>query len=223
MAARTRSSRSSHLDRLAAAARDGTGRRPVRGRGRDPRRRRAASTRGCTRTPATGARSPRSWPGALGGPLDPAAAGETLAATPAAAHPRRRGPVRRGQRDARRPAHPRPGRPARGHPRPPRSRRARASPLRRTARRPPIVTDPSATPSGARSRPSASIRRFAERPLEPDHLERILNAGRRAGSSKNLQRWSFIVCRDRAHLRRARGGRAVGRPPRRAPRSGSPS
>jgi nitroreductase len=45
------------------------------------------------------------------------------------------------------------------------------------------------------------IRRFAERPLEPDHLERILNAGRRAGSSKNLQRWSFIVCRDREHLR----------------------
>jgi nitroreductase len=45
-----------------------------------------------------------------------------------------------------------------------------------------------------------AIRKFAERPLEPAHLERILNAGRRSGSSKNLQRWSFIVCRDRAHL-----------------------
>lgn len=44
------------------------------------------------------------------------------------------------------------------------------------------------------------IRRFADRPLEPDHLVAILNAGRRAASSKNLQRWEFIVCRDRAHL-----------------------
>ena len=46
------------------------------------------------------------------------------------------------------------------------------------------------------------IRRFADRPLEPAHLERILNAGRRSGSSKNLQRWTFIVCRDREHLRK---------------------
>jgi len=46
-----------------------------------------------------------------------------------------------------------------------------------------------------------AIRRFADRPLEPADLERILDAGRRSGSSKNLQRWSFIVCRDRTHLR----------------------
>jgi nitroreductase len=45
-----------------------------------------------------------------------------------------------------------------------------------------------------------AIRRFEDRPLEPEHLDRILRAGRRAGSSKNLQRWSFIVCRDRDHL-----------------------
>jgi nitroreductase len=45
------------------------------------------------------------------------------------------------------------------------------------------------------------IREFADRPLEADHLVRILNAGRRAASSKNLQRWQFIVCRDRDHLR----------------------
>lgn len=45
------------------------------------------------------------------------------------------------------------------------------------------------------------VREFADRPLEPDHLVRILNAGRRAASSKNLQRWEFIVCRDRDHLR----------------------
>ncbi len=31
-------------------------------------------------------------------------------------------------------------------------------------------------------------------------LDRILRAGRRAGSSKNIQRWDFIVVRDRARL-----------------------
>ena len=45
------------------------------------------------------------------------------------------------------------------------------------------------------------VRRFANRPLEEAHLERILNAGRRAGSSKNEQRWAFVVARDRGHLR----------------------
>ena len=44
------------------------------------------------------------------------------------------------------------------------------------------------------------VRQFTDRPIEPDHLVRILNAGRRAASSKNLQRWDFIVCRDREHL-----------------------
>ena len=45
-----------------------------------------------------------------------------------------------------------------------------------------------------------AIRGFADRPLEEAHVDRILRAGRRAGSSKNLQRWTFIVCRDREHL-----------------------
>jgi Nitroreductase len=45
-----------------------------------------------------------------------------------------------------------------------------------------------------------AIRRFADRPLEPDHLDRIVRAGRRSGSAKNLQRWDFIVCLDRKHL-----------------------
>ena len=49
-------------------------------------------------------------------------------------------------------------------------------------------------------RTKRAIRRFAPRPLEPAHLEQILDAGRRSGSSKNLQRWAFIVCRDRDHL-----------------------
>jgi nitroreductase len=49
-------------------------------------------------------------------------------------------------------------------------------------------------------RTKRAVRTFADRPLETQHLERILDAGRHAGSSKNLQRWEFIVCRDRAHL-----------------------
>ena len=44
------------------------------------------------------------------------------------------------------------------------------------------------------------VRDFADFPLDPDHLDRILQAGRHAGSSKNLQRWTFIVCRDRGRL-----------------------
>ena len=46
-----------------------------------------------------------------------------------------------------------------------------------------------------------AIRSFADRPLADEHLDRILRAGRRSGSSKNLQRWDVIVCRDRDHLR----------------------
>jgi nitroreductase len=45
------------------------------------------------------------------------------------------------------------------------------------------------------------VRQFADRPLAPEHLDRILNAGRRAGSSKNEQRWAFIAVRERDHLR----------------------
>ncbi len=45
------------------------------------------------------------------------------------------------------------------------------------------------------------IRAFADRPLQPEHLQQILDAGRHAGSSKNLQRWDFVVCQDRDHLR----------------------
>ncbi len=44
------------------------------------------------------------------------------------------------------------------------------------------------------------IRAFDERPLEAAHLDRILRAGRRANSSKNQQRWAFIVIRDRGQL-----------------------
>jgi nitroreductase len=44
------------------------------------------------------------------------------------------------------------------------------------------------------------VRRFEERPIEATHLEAIVNAGRRASSSKNSQRWAFIVVTDRARL-----------------------
>jgi nitroreductase len=45
------------------------------------------------------------------------------------------------------------------------------------------------------------VRAFADRPIDAADVERILWAGHRAGSSKNLQRWQFIVCREREHLR----------------------
>src|SRR5437867_9045347 len=46
-----------------------------------------------------------------------------------------------------------------------------------------------------------AVRSFADRPLDRSHLERILRAGRRAPSSKNSQRWAFVACVDREHLR----------------------
>jgi nitroreductase len=46
-----------------------------------------------------------------------------------------------------------------------------------------------------------AVRRFDGRPLQPEHLTRILDAGRRAASSKNSQRRAFVVCQDRDHLR----------------------
>jgi nitroreductase len=46
-----------------------------------------------------------------------------------------------------------------------------------------------------------AIRQFTDEPLQPAHLDRILQAGRRAPSSKNRQRWTFVVVHDRGHLR----------------------
>lgn len=64
------------------------------------------------------------------------------------------------------------------------------------------MTDPNGPVSAWDAiRSKRMIRAFADRPLEPEHLERILDAGRHAASSKNTQRWDFIVCRDRDHLR----------------------
>jgi nitroreductase len=44
------------------------------------------------------------------------------------------------------------------------------------------------------------VRRFQLRPLEAEHLTRIVDAGRHAASSKNQQRWDFVVVEDRARL-----------------------
>jgi nitroreductase len=63
--------------------------------------------------------------------------------------------------------------------------------------------DPAGRDTGAWDaiRKKRAIRDFADEPLAPGHLDRILRAGRRAGSAKNLQRWDFIVIRDRERLR----------------------
>jgi nitroreductase len=49
-------------------------------------------------------------------------------------------------------------------------------------------------------RAKRAIREFSDRPIEAEIVERILQAARRAGSSKNSQRWEFVVVRDRARL-----------------------
>jgi nitroreductase len=46
------------------------------------------------------------------------------------------------------------------------------------------------------------VRKFSDEPVAESDLTAILNAGRRAGSSKNLQRWHFIVVRDHETLTR---------------------
>ena len=45
-----------------------------------------------------------------------------------------------------------------------------------------------------------AVREFADRPIEPELLERIVRAGTRAHSSKNQQRWAFVVVEDRGRL-----------------------
>jgi nitroreductase len=46
------------------------------------------------------------------------------------------------------------------------------------------------------------VRRFDGRRLPADDLDRILDAGRHAASSKNQQAWDFVVVEDRDRLRR---------------------
>ncbi len=44
------------------------------------------------------------------------------------------------------------------------------------------------------------VRDFSDKAISEEHLKRIVDAGRRAGSSKNLQRWAFVLVRDRDRL-----------------------
>jgi nitroreductase len=45
-----------------------------------------------------------------------------------------------------------------------------------------------------------NVRRFDDRPIPPDGLDRIVAAAALAPSSMNEQRWAFVVCRDRDWL-----------------------
>jgi nitroreductase len=45
-----------------------------------------------------------------------------------------------------------------------------------------------------------TVREFTDEPLDDAEIEQLIHAGRRAGSSKNLQRWGFVVVRDRSRL-----------------------
>ncbi|HET9672193.1 MAG TPA: nitroreductase family protein [Actinomycetota bacterium] len=45
-----------------------------------------------------------------------------------------------------------------------------------------------------------NVRRFADRPIPPEHLDRIVTAAALAPSSMNEQRWAFVVCRSRERL-----------------------
>jgi nitroreductase len=46
-----------------------------------------------------------------------------------------------------------------------------------------------------------NVRQFADRPLDEPVLDRILEAGRRAPSSRNWQPWDFVVVTDSEQLR----------------------
>ncbi len=56
-----------------------------------------------------------------------------------------------------------------------------------------------------------AVRTFSGRPIADDVLERILDAGRRAPSSKNTQPWDFVVVTERERLSElSRTGRYAG-------------
>jgi nitroreductase len=45
-----------------------------------------------------------------------------------------------------------------------------------------------------------NVRAFTDQPVSAEHMDRILEAGRRAPSSRNLQPWDFVVATDRQQL-----------------------
>lgn len=50
-----------------------------------------------------------------------------------------------------------------------------------------------------------NVRSYQDRPIPPEDLDRILEAGRRAPSANNTQPWDFIVCTERQRLRELAG------------------
>ena len=120
---------------------------------------------------------------------DPEAAGDIAAATPAERIPDGEARFAAVDETPRRNSDAGPGRPPWRDPAaPPRPGRASSGDPRRDRSGLGGDPDPSRDPS------------FEDRPLDgPPRADPA--AGRRSGSSKNLQRWAFIVCRDRAHLR----------------------
>jgi nitroreductase len=50
-----------------------------------------------------------------------------------------------------------------------------------------------------------NLRQFSDRPIPPEALDRVLEAGRRSPSSTNWQPWDFVVVTDRDQLRALAG------------------
>ena len=50
-----------------------------------------------------------------------------------------------------------------------------------------------------------SVRAYADRPVEPEKLERLLRAGMAAPSARNQQPWEFYVTTDKARLQALSG------------------
>jgi len=50
-----------------------------------------------------------------------------------------------------------------------------------------------------------NVREFSDVPIADDHLDEILESGRRAPSSRNWQPWDFVVVRDRETMRKLSG------------------
>ena len=62
-----------------------------------------------------------------------------------------------------------------------------------------------------------AIRHFQDRPVEQEDLDRVLEAARWTGSSKNRQDWSVVVIRDREQIERLAGCGDFTKPLRAAP------
>ncbi len=54
-------------------------------------------------------------------------------------------------------------------------------------------------------RTKRAVRKFSEKPISEEDIQRILNAGRRSQSSKNTQPWHFIAITDKAILKEFSG------------------